>query len=268
MNVHRMRWKRCGLVQIHCGEDIVDCLIAAGSDDSSPQNLGRAGIDEDFDEPVGLVFFDGAADARHGPDSYESGKSATAYFGLRQIDMRKGWIDIERVYGKTIADAAGGALEQVVGDDFEIVVGCVREGSAAIAVAQCEDAGRAGLELVVDLDVAVFVGVDPGCGEIEIAGVWHTSRGNEDVRTGYMGQYLFFFHGPLQLFGFSVQLPTLCDETRDASPHHFIEPLSNLNAIDFVKRVFRKGGDVEILSRAGRSFRRGEHSRTTLDRPC
>ena len=57
-----------------------------------------------------------------------------------------------------------------------------------------------------------------------------------------------------------------CDETGDAFCHYFIESQPGLNAIDFVKRVFRKGGDVEILSRASRGFGCCEQSRTTLDR--
>ena len=60
----------------------------------------------------------------------------------------------------------------------------------------------------------------------------------------------------------------LCNETRDARFHHFIEPLPCLNAIDFIERVFRKGGDVEIFPRASRSFGRGKHSRAALHRPC
>jgi hypothetical protein len=47
---------------------------------------------------------------------------------------------------------------------------------------------------------------------------------------------------------------------------HFIEPLSSLNSIDFVKRIFRKRGDVQILSRAGRSPGRCKQSRAMLDR--
>ncbi len=58
------------------------------------------------------------------------------------------------------------------------------------------------------------------------------------------------------------------DETRDACLHHFIEPLPSLNAIDFVKRIFRKGGDVKILFRTSRSFGCGKHSRAALHRPC
>jgi hypothetical protein len=57
------------------------------------------------------------------------------------------------------------------------------------------------------------------------------------------------------------------NKARNAGFHHFIQPLSGLNAIDFVKRVFRKRRDVEILSRAGRSPGRGKQSRAALHRP-
>lgn len=45
--------------------------------------------------------------------------------------------------------------------------------------------------------------------------------------------------------------PTSWNETRNAGFHHFIQPLSGLNPIDFVERVFGKGRDVETLSRTG-----------------
>jgi hypothetical protein len=38
----------------------------------------------------------------------------------------------------------------------------------------------------------------------------------------------------------------LCNETRNAGLDDFVEPLSGRNAIDFVKRVFRKIGDIKI----------------------
>src|SRR5271167_4840124 len=60
---------------------------------------------------------------------------------------------------------------------------------------------------------------------------------------------------------------TFWNETRNAGFYHFIQPLSGLNSIDFVKRVFGKGRDVEILSRAGRSRGRGKQSRAALHRP-
>ena len=60
---------------------------------------------------------------------------------------------------------------------------------------------------------------------------------------------------------------SLWNETRDASFHHFIQSLSGFNSIDFVKRVFRKTRDVEILSRAGCSCGCGKHCRAALHRP-
>ncbi len=57
------------------------------------------------------------------------------------------------------------------------------------------------------------------------------------------------------------------NETRAAGFHYFIEPLSSLDSIDFVKRIFRKGGDVEILLRPGRSLGRGKQRRASLHRP-
>jgi hypothetical protein len=73
-------------------------------------------------------------------------------------------------------------------------------------------------------------------------------------------KYLFFLHGVLQI------LPCW-NETRAAGLYYFIEPLSRFNSIDFVKRVFRKGGDAEILPGAGRGPRRGKQSRAALHRP-
>jgi hypothetical protein len=57
------------------------------------------------------------------------------------------------------------------------------------------------------------------------------------------------------------------NETRAACLYYFVEPLSGLNTIDFIKRVFRKSGDVEILSRTGSGSGRGKHSRAALHRP-
>src|ERR1700685_4831112 len=60
---------------------------------------------------------------------------------------------------------------------------------------------------------------------------------------------------------------TWWDETRNAAVHHCIQPLSDLNSIDFVERVFGKARDVEILSRAGRTPGCGKQSRAALHRP-
>src|ERR1700761_2358203 len=60
---------------------------------------------------------------------------------------------------------------------------------------------------------------------------------------------------------------TLWNETWAAGLHYLVEPLSGLNAIDFVERLFRKRGDVEILPRAGRTLGRGQKRRAALHCP-
>ena len=59
----------------------------------------------------------------------------------------------------------------------------------------------------------------------------------------------------------------LWNETRHAGFHHCIQSLSGLNSIDFIERVLRKGSDVEILFRTGRTPGRGEQSCAALHGP-
>lgn len=51
--------------------------------------------------------------------------------------------------------------------------------------------------------------------------------------------YLFFLCG-LRHLRFSFRLSTLCDETRDACPHHSVEPLPGLNEIRTLDARLRK----------------------------
>ncbi len=83
--------------------------------------------------------------------------------------------------GDAVADAAGIVIEEVGGDDFEVVVGGVGEGAFAVAVTHGPDAGDAGAELVVDVDVAAFVGGDAGFVEAEVAGVGLAAYGEQDM---------------------------------------------------------------------------------------
>src|ERR1700733_15403696 len=60
-------------------------------------------------------------------------------------------------------------------------------------------------------------------------------------------------YSELHVFVPLARSSALWNETRAAGLHYFVKPLPGLNAIDFIKRVFRKGGDVEILPRTGRA---------------
>ena len=58
------------------------------------------------------------------------------------------------------------------------------EGGTAFDVSNGVDAGDAGLEVFVDLDVAVGVDVDSSGGQVEGGGVGRASGGNEEMRAG------------------------------------------------------------------------------------
>ena len=80
------------------------------------------------------------------------------------------------------------AVEQVGGDDLEVVVRGVRERAAAVAVAQRPDAGHVGREPVVDHDVAARVGRDAGAVEPEVVGVRPAADGEQHVRADDLGR--------------------------------------------------------------------------------
>ena len=63
------------------------------------------------------------------------------------------------------------AVEQIGRDDLEVVVRGVREGAAAVAVAERPDAGHVGGQAVVDRDVAALVGDHAGLVQPEVVGV-------------------------------------------------------------------------------------------------
>ena len=93
----------------------------------------------------------------HGAGADEGGLAGFADFGFGEADAAERRIGVEGVDGNAVADAARIVVEEVGGDDLEVVVGGVGEGAAAVAVAEGPDAGDVGAELVVDGDVAAVV---------------------------------------------------------------------------------------------------------------
>jgi hypothetical protein len=81
----------------------------------------------------------------------------TLNLGLRHSRPAERRIDIERVGGNAVADPARVAVEEVCGDDLEIIVGGVGEGAFAVAVAERPHSRHVGAQLIVDDDVAAFV---------------------------------------------------------------------------------------------------------------
>src|SRR6266849_9779541 len=68
----------------------------------------------------------------------------------------------------------------------------------------------------------------------------HLHRRLPTRASAYLGPYGFVPLAWTALAAVSLSCSsTLWNETRSVGFHHFIQPLSDLNSIDFVKRVFR-----------------------------
>ncbi len=85
-------------------------------------------------KPCDSPFFHGAADFGHGAGADEGWLAGFADLGLGHADLAEGRVDVERVGVDAVADTARIVIEQVGGDDLEVVVGGVGEGSLAVAV--------------------------------------------------------------------------------------------------------------------------------------
>ena len=146
------------------------------------QDLLRLGVDQHLHEALRLGAFAGAADARHHHLARQRRPSRGADLALGHADARERRVGEQRVDGDAVGDAAPVVVEQVRGDDLVVVVGRVREGAAAVDVAQRPDARRAGAQLVVDVDVAAGIGRDPGAVEPQVVRVGLPSHGQQHVR--------------------------------------------------------------------------------------
>ena len=79
-------------------------------------------------------------------------------------------------------------VEEICGDDLEIIVGGVGEGAFAVAVAERPHPRHVGAQLIVDDDVAALVPGDAGLVEPEIVGVRATADREQQVRPANFGR--------------------------------------------------------------------------------
>src|ERR1700730_6448100 len=168
MYVHGTLQRSVGCLSVNDVENAVDDLVAADTEDGGPENLPCVGIDDDFDEALRLSLLDGARHPSHLPSSDQDALSKMPCLGLRHTGATERWIYIKGIGGKTVADATAIAVEKVGRDDLEVIVGCMGESALAVAIAERPDAGHVRTQLVVDHDVAEFVGFDSGSVEAEI----------------------------------------------------------------------------------------------------
>ena len=173
-----------GGVGIHDVEEAVDGFVAADAEERGAEDALGFGVDQDLHEAEAFAFFEGAVDAGHGAGGDEDWLARFACVGFRYADAGEGWVAVHGVAGYAVGDSSGVVVEEVCGDDFEVVVGGVSEGAAAVAVAEGVDAGDVGAELIVNEDVAVFVCGDASTVEAEVLRVGGAPDGEEDVGAG------------------------------------------------------------------------------------
>ena len=101
-----------------------------------------------------------AADAGHGQDALQGRPSAGPYFRLGHADATQRRVGEQRIGGDAVGYPARVVIQQIGGDDLEVIVGGVGEGAPAIDVTHGPDPIGAGPQLVVDLDIAARIGPD------------------------------------------------------------------------------------------------------------
>src|SRR5260370_42238949 len=187
MDRHRPLQQGVGRLVVHEVEDPVNDLVAPGREQGGAEDLLAIDIGQYLHKPSRLAFFDGTTDAGHRARRDQGGFAAALYLGLRHSSPAERRIDIERVGGNAITDPARVPVEEVCGDDFEIIISGVGEGAFAVAVAERPHPFYVGAQLIVDENVAVLVLSDTGRVEPEIVGVRATADRQHQVRPTNFG---------------------------------------------------------------------------------
>jgi hypothetical protein len=134
-----------------------------------------------------FALLEGAGDILHRHDRLEGRTARIARLRLRHAGAAEGRIGIEVVGDDAIAEAAWVVVDDVGGDDLEVVIGGVGEGAPAVAVAERPDAGDAGAQLIVDLDEPSLVRGDAGLVKAEVVDVRAAAHGNQQMRADNLG---------------------------------------------------------------------------------
>lgn len=177
MNVHGALDHCVGGLRVHDIQQNVDDFIAACAQDRSAENLSGFRIYANLHEPLGLAFFIRTAHPAHRIFRDQSAPPGLPYSCACHTAAAKRRIDVQGIGLNPVGNAPMVCVEEIVGHNLVIVVRSVRESTAAVAVTQGPNAGCAGLQLIVNRDVAALVGRNPGAAETQIAGVRDASNG-------------------------------------------------------------------------------------------
>src|SRR5262249_44128298 len=96
------------------------------------------------------------------------GAAGSSYISLGHSDATQWGIGVERICGDAVRYPALLVIESIRRHDLEIDVGRVREGTAAVAIAQSPDSRHICQELFVHFEEAASVHGNPGVLKAEV----------------------------------------------------------------------------------------------------
>jgi hypothetical protein len=176
--------ERVGLIGEHEGAEDLHEFTSFGSEDGGTENVVVGGIDDELHETGGFAALDGAGDVGHGTfsDFQLEAFGAGFFFGeadAAELRIGKNTVGYEAVFcGQMLA------FDEIAVDDLKIVVGDMREGGAAFAIAEGPEAGDIGFEAGIYVDKAALVGFNAGFVKIEVGGVRTAAGGDQEMGTG------------------------------------------------------------------------------------
>ena len=168
----------------HDVEQGVHDLVALDAEQRRPEDQPRLAVDQHLHEAPGLAALAGAPDPRHRQVAHERRPARRAHLRLGHADAAQRRIGEQGVGRDAVGNAPGVAVEEVGGDDLEVVVRGVGECAPPVDVAQGPDALRAGPQLVVDRDVAPGVELHPRRREVEVLHVRPAPDRQQQVAAG------------------------------------------------------------------------------------
>src|SRR5678816_3111862 len=175
MNVHGALYHRVRLFGVHDVEDAVYCLVSTGPENGSAENFFAIGIYENFHKSLGLALFDCTGNAGHRTLTDQNFATGRDRFRFGHSSATERWIDEQAISRNTIGNSARIVVQQVCSNDLVIVVGRVREGAFAVAIADSPDAGNVSSKLIINNDVALLVDSYARLVEAEVVGIRHAS---------------------------------------------------------------------------------------------
>src|SRR5215475_11505142 len=115
----------------------MDGLVSPHAKQSGAQDALRALFYVDLEEAVGLALLHRARDSRHRPLPDQRLEPVFSYVRLAHAHTAERWIGVKRIDRDALRVLAPpGVAKHIIGDDLVVVVGGVRKGALAVAIAE------------------------------------------------------------------------------------------------------------------------------------